>query len=307
MKMRYQEINDRALASDILFSLYPQGKRHGRNLRAGTISGDSGSSFCVCLHTGRWKDYATGESGRDLVSLYAARQGISQSEAARQLSKMVGADIFLSSPSLPESRKKKNSAQASTLWQESFPLVGTQTELYLKGRNISIVPDSLRHHPGAYHGVAQHRFPCMLAGITRWPEKSVHAVHRTFLESGKKAHIKPNKMMLGSVAGGAVRLAPVNLVMAIAEGIETALSVQQETGIPTWAVLSASNYKALVLPGHVQEIVIAADHDEVGIRTAYEAAELWTRQGRKVRVTFPPRPGSDFNDIINSAGILGHE
>ena len=107
------------------------------------------------------------------------------------------------------------------------------------------------------------------------------------------------KMMLGSVNGGAVRLAYAGPKMVVAEGIETALTVMEATGLPTWAALSASYFVGLLLPALplAAEVVIAADHDDAGILAAEKAAALWTSQGRKVSIALPPIPGTDFNDM----------
>jgi hypothetical protein len=47
-------------------------------------------SFKVNLRTGRWSDFATGDKGGDPVSLAAYLFGLSQGEAARRLSEMLG-------------------------------------------------------------------------------------------------------------------------------------------------------------------------------------------------------------------------
>jgi putative DNA primase/helicase len=49
------------------------------------LSGAPGKSLRINLRTGKWKDFADGVAGGDLVSLYAAIHGISQVEAARRL------------------------------------------------------------------------------------------------------------------------------------------------------------------------------------------------------------------------------
>lgn len=194
---------------------------------------------------------------------------------------------------------KENTNRASALWKESVAVDGTAAMLYLRSRGITHpLPPSLRFHPAVYHGLTKRNYPALIAAVTRWPDDAPHAVHRTFLCGNKKADITPNKMMLGTVSGGAVKLAPVMGVLAVAEGIETALSFQQETGIPTWAVLSASNYQSLVLPELVRSIVIAADHDPAGLCAAYGAADLWTKRALTVRVVYPPAEKQDFNDLI---------
>jgi len=49
------------------------------------------------------------------------------------------------------------------------------------------------------------------------------------------------------VAGLSCHLAAPSNEIAVAEGIETALSVQLATGIPTWAALSAGGLRRLIL------------------------------------------------------------
>ncbi len=48
-----------------------------------------------------------------------------------------------------------------------------------------------------------------------------------------KAPVETPREIFGPIRGGAVRLAPPSETLAIAEGIEIALSVLQATGIPT--------------------------------------------------------------------------
>jgi hypothetical protein len=44
------------------------------------------TSFKINLRTGEWADFATGDKGRDLISLYAYLNNLKNSEAARELS-----------------------------------------------------------------------------------------------------------------------------------------------------------------------------------------------------------------------------
>ena len=80
------------------------------------------------------------------------------------------------------------------------------------------------------------------------------AIHRTYLTAdGVKAAVDPVKMALGAVAGGSVRLiCGKRGVLAVAEGIESALSIPaldpRLTGASVWAALSASGMRSLRLP-----------------------------------------------------------
>jgi hypothetical protein len=127
------------------------------------------------------------------------------------------------------------------------------------------------------------------------------AVHRTFLRRDGigKADLAPNKMTLGPCKGGAVRLRAAGPILAVAEGIETALSYMQLTGTPTWAALSAGGMRSLILPENVVEVVIASDPDPVGMIAARVAAQRWLDEGRLVAIARPPL-GVDFNDLARA-------
>ncbi|MGB3214635.1 MAG: toprim domain-containing protein, partial [Alphaproteobacteria bacterium] len=130
------------------------------------------------------------------------------------------------------------------------------------------------------------------------------AVHRTWVlpDGSGKAPLEPEKMMLGPASGGVVQLSAPAQKMVIAEGLETALSVMQETGLSVWAGLSTSGMTGLVLPDFPlgQEIIIAGDNDPAGRKAAIQAAEKWSREGREVRLAFPPL-NQDFNDMLKGA------
>ncbi len=49
-------------------------------------------SFKINLKSGRWADFATGDSGGDLISLYAYLHGLGQSEAAIRVAREIGYD-----------------------------------------------------------------------------------------------------------------------------------------------------------------------------------------------------------------------
>ena len=140
----------------------------------------------------------------------------------------------------------------------------------------------------------------MVAAVARWPNPKIVAVHRTYLSGSQKAPIDPCRMTLGPVAGGAVRLAPASEVLGVAEGVETALSAMQMSGLPVWAASSAGGIENLALPALPQAriLVVFADHDRRGIEAAEHAAALWRGEGRDVVIKLPPLRGQDFNDVL---------
>ena len=198
-------------------------------------------------------------------------------------------------------------ALAKRIWTEARPAAGTPVETYLKSRGLTILPPpTLRYHPGLKHKPTGLFLPAMVAAVTIWPGREVVAIHRTFLlaDGRKKAPVSRNKMMLGPCTGGAVRLAAhagAGAELVLAEGIETALSVLQATGKPTWACLSTSGLKAVILPPEVTIVTIAADGDEAGEKAALEAARRFYVGGRKVKIARAP-DGMDFNDLLMKPG-----
>ena len=195
-----------------------------------------------------------------------------------------------------------NAAYAKTLWEQAVDAQGTAVEAYLRGRGISIPPPpSLRFHEGLRHKGSGRCLPAMIAAVTIWPGDEVAGIHRTYLkfDGSGKADVDPNKMSLGSIAGGAVHLEPPAPEMAVAEGIEDGMTILQETGMSVWAATSAPAMRSMVLPDlpMAAEVVVCSDPDPIGQRAADAAAERWISEGRTVHVAIPPN-GMDFNDVL---------
>ena len=193
---------------------------------------------------------------------------------------------------------------AADMWQEAYCASGL-IETYFRLRDILLPVPPVIRMLGMHGAYGRHptgaRRPQMIARVEH-AEHGPVAVHRTFLaiDGSGKASLDPVRMSHGPVGGAAVRLAPAGSVLAIAEGIETALSYMQATSTPTWAALSARGMRALVLPENVLEVVIAADADPVGIMAAQAAARRWISEGRLVSIVRPPL-GRDFNDLARAS------
>ena len=135
------------------------------------------------------------------------------------------------------------------------------------------------------------------------------AIHRTYLapDGSGKAEVPKSRMMLGSVAGGAVRLGEISAsgVVGLGEGLETCLSVTQACpDLPVWAALASGNLEQVVLPPEAARVVILADNDGegAGLRAAQRAAEKFGAEGRRVWIAHPPDAGEDFNDLLRRGG-----
>jgi hypothetical protein len=209
---------------------------------------------------------------------------------------------------------------ARQIWRESRHARGTIVQDYLFGRgftgempwkrqidshtptslNSSVglaIPSSVRFHSGLKHKSGVW-LPAMVAAIDDLGGEMV-GIHRSFLkpDGTGKAAVEPNKMMLGRLSGGAVRLTAGAPELVLCEGIETGLSILQATGLHVWATLGTSNIGKVELPDFVHTIIIAADHDDPGIKAARAAAQSYRESGYRVRILTPQKEGCDFNQV----------
>lgn len=203
------------------------------------------------------------------------------------------------------SEAAKRAAQAERIWSEAQPIAGTVAETYLRGRCITgHLPPTLRFHPACWHHTAK-RFPAMVA---RLEGAGSFAVHRTYLRADGhgKADVDPPRAMLGATAGAAVRLSEGPQGLAVAEGIETALSLScglLARPVAIWAALSASGLAGLRLPPQPSCLTIASDGDKPGREAAYRLAERAAALGWSVTL-FPAPNGADWNDVLTGKAVL---
>ncbi|MCC6808236.1 MAG: toprim domain-containing protein [Deltaproteobacteria bacterium] len=199
----------------------------------------------------------------------------------------------------------ERSAKALACWTTSSSAVSTLVETYLRSRCIDIVPPpTLRFASELWHAESRERHPALVAAVSRWPNRSVVGVHRIYLrrDGTGKANVPPKtaKKSLGTVAGGAVRLAPVGARLGIAEGIEDALSyaLSHDPTLPCWAVLGTANFSRVSLPDLplAAEITIIADNDATGLKEAHAAAQRFRAEGRRVHIATPVAGCKDFNE-----------
>ena len=198
----------------------------------------------------------------------------------------------------------KRAAQAKQVWTEAQPISDTLAETYLRGRGITCdLGQVLRFHGQCWHGPTAKRYPALVAAVQG---ASLPAVHRTYLrvDGSGKADIDPAKLMLGTVAGGAVRLTEGPGPLVVAEGIETALSLASgllRTPATVWAALSTSGIRGLRLPAHPGRVTIAPDGDRAGREAANALAARAHGLGWQVSL-LPVPDGRDWNDILTMKG-----
>jgi phage/plasmid primase-like uncharacterized protein len=202
-----------------------------------------------------------------------------------------------------QQRRARRALEA--VWHKSVPLTaeeGAPGRLYLQKRGIEVIPASsrLRCHPGlGYYEERNGRserigkYPCLIARYTD-NRDALLSLHRTYLShDGSKASVMdPRKAMrfAGPVLGGCVRLSPADWEVGIAEGIETALAVQQRAEMPVWATLSATFLEHWIPPEGVRNVIIWADKDRSG--RGQEAARTLKQRlearGIAAQINLPP-------------------
>lgn len=318
--------------------LLPAGRRDGPHWRCGGVDGAAGQSLAIHLHgerAGVWHDFSTGEAG-DALDLAAAVLFRGDTRAAMDWARAwLGIADGKAPP--PPARKPPDAAarppdadeaarrrKALALFLEAAAsIAGTPAAAYLAGRGIALhelarQPAALRFHRECWCGEAGRPLPAMLAAITDGAGRHV-GTHRTWLapdDAGgwRKAPLRDPKKTLGPYAGGFIplwrgasgkplRAAPAGETVALAEGIETGLSVA--LACPELRVLAAvalPNMARVALPAAVARVVLCADND-AGNPKAGElltrAAERFAAEGRDVRVAHPP-VGKDFNDTLRA-------
>jgi hypothetical protein len=229
----------------------------------------------------------------------------------------VASDIVIA-PSVKPSKVDR----AVNAWRNANPAAGSLAERYLQSRGITLPPPAtIRFLPRQRNWSDGRTYPAMISLVQRVPGDDDHAAlerraslidsgaHFTFLQSGAdgpvvKAATEASKLTLGQLRYGGVWLTPIETIgeqLAVAEGIETALSVMQITKLPTVAALSAAGMRSLRWPLQVRRLWIAADNDEAGLKAAEVLLERALRAGLQAHIKIPAGGKNDFNDLLRSA------
>jgi putative DNA primase/helicase len=193
--------------------------------------------------------------------------------------------------------------QALAIWGAASPGERTIVQRYLRARDITIAPPpSLRCAGGGYPITN----PAMVAAVQA-PDRRTIAVQVTRLDpSGeRKAQVLIPRRTYGALADGAVRLAAAGDVLGLAEGVESALSAMQLSGVPTWACLGASRMHRVAVPESILELHVFADNDGPG-RDAGERTCAAHQPHRRVVLRRPPDHLKDWNDFLRAKGT-GHD
>lgn len=242
----------------------------------------------------------TGREGQLLLNCHAGccYQDVLQA-AGLTLNSLSSIRVNLSAQRSQEIREKDQAERklgyAREIWESCKPISGTLGEAYLATRGIRTGFDALRFHEALTFTKDGQDYPCIVGKVERGPE--MIGVHRTFLTADGA---KKDRRMFGTCAGGAVRLSYGSDGIAVAEGIETALSaiaLYHPKGFSVWAALSASGVKALQLPPYPSALIIYADGDENGVTASISLGERAAKLGWEAATMISP-PSRDLNDDL---------
>ena len=302
--------------------LFPNGRRAGDEWRLADIQGRAPRKSGSCVislkgaHAGDWHEFDGNQGGGPLSTISQA-SGLDGAalvvEAAEVAGVAPGAPQWRAPLPAAAPRVKRDAAQEiAHIMSGAVPVAGTPVERYLAGRGLAVPEGAdVSFHPDLTHWDTKSGYAAML-GIVRDRSGEVIGLHRTYISeqadgSVTKAAIAKPRMMLGKIAGGAVRLAPLSgeTALGICEGIETGLAVMKACpGLAVWATLSTSGLEQVQLPPEAKRVIILADHDEsgAGLRAAETAARHLRMEGREAVIALPPAVGQDFNDLLLASG-----
>ena len=182
-------------------------------------------------------------------------------------------------------------------------LTASPAQAYLEARGITAASPALRFHPHTPlgpKGRAQF-LPAMIAAVSL--DEGPIAIHRTYLDpkESKLAAFEKPKRALGVLRSAAVRLfPPIDGVLGLAEGIESALSARALTGVPCWATLGNERFSLVSIPESVTALHLFVDWDAGGDLAAERALQAHVRQGRTTHLRRPSKRGTDWNDELVS-------
>jgi putative DNA primase/helicase len=202
----------------------------------------------------------------------------------------------------PEPRPPGDLQAALRLYGSCRPIeADTPAARYLIARGCALPENDVRWHPHLRHPCG-HVGPALVALVTDAVTCAPLTVHRTWIRAdGSKAAVKPCRLLWPGLPkrGGVIRLvedAEVTLGLAIAEGLETALTTMRAFR-HCWSCIDAGNLGAFPVLAGIDALTIVEDHDPAGQAAARTCADRWLAAGGEVWIWRAPAEGQDFNDI----------
>lgn len=293
-------------AKEWLPGLFPNARRapDGRTLRCADLSGRAprGEGSCVIHLEGRFAgwgfDHATGESAGPIDMVYHAT-GTPEPRLFDEAASLARMDCP-APPARTAEPRADHSHEIARILAGCVPLAGSPAEAYLRGRGLAPPgsPDLL-FHPDLADFESRRGWPGMVAIVRDAAGAPTGGIHRTYLLDDGSGKAPPGKKMLGPVAGGAVRLAPMpeDGRIGVAEGIETALAAMALFDVPAMAALSADGLRRWQWSEGIRHVTIFADAGHAGMQAAATLADRLNVADIPSRIVVPLH-GDDFNDDL---------
>jgi len=273
---------------DICHELLPNGKRESGNWCTGSIHGEEGHSFKVCLsgdRAGVWKDFNSDQKGGDLLDLYSKIKNVKIVDAIKWAKSRLGInDVTFTSSSRTYVKPEKPECHT--------PKSNVLTWL-IEQRKLSF--DVIKQYKIAEHA-DDVIFPSQRDGVLiRWKSRNIYDKHKC--QTSKDSE----PCLFGWQA------IPANdRSIVICEG---------EIDAMTWAQLG---YPALSVPNgaagltwieadydmleRFDIVYLSMDMDEAGQKVIPQIIERLGRE--RVRVVSLPKPWKDINEILQTGIIV---
>jgi putative DNA primase/helicase len=195
-------------------------------------------------------------------------------------------------------------AAARRIWDESRDPRRTLGERYLRDSRKLNLPDELAGCVLRFHqrcpwrnennGTAD-RVPALIVPFRSIDDDAITGIHRIALNSDAT---KLGRRMFGIVHRAAVKLDAISSdVLAIGEGVETAMAARQLGFAPVWALGSVGAISFFPLIDRVKRLMILGESGDVSARAIKFCGTRWRKAGRQVRIVMP-NIGSDLNDVL---------
>lgn len=185
---------------------------------------------------------------------------------------------------------------------------------YLQSQGLSgKVPDVIKLHPNLpfYEDTKLvGYFPTMVAPLQRLDGQIV-AYQLVYLHPEEQGEypvrcpkILTPRLWEGAQWGAAIRLGEIGEVLGIAGGLETALAIQDSTGMPVWAAGPNKNLEAIALPKEVKTVYIWPHHGRIGWEqgAVLNLKQRLLMEGYEVFVVTPPEAKTDWRGVLAQKG-----
>jgi Toprim domain/CHC2 zinc finger len=245
-------------------------------------------------------------TGGDVIKLVEHLDGV---EFKQAIEKLAGAqETGAAGPSearmAPSPSRADNGALAASIWQDSIDPRETIVERYLASRGLELPQGDcsrfIRFHASCPFGTERH--PALVALIRNIETDASQGIQRTALDpdgTAIKRDGKTLRMMLGPMAGGAIKIDPdehVEQGLCIGEGLETCLAGCQLGLRPVWAMGSVSGISSFPVLSGRDGLTLLAERDDASARAIEACAKRWLAAGREIIVIDPTF--GDANDAL---------